>query len=64
MNLPNEPDEKRINLTHCVWCPLAMDGVCLAYRMELDDKVLKPKWCEYAALIMGKDDRDGSANSL
>jgi hypothetical protein len=44
-------EEKRIPLTHCIWCPMNIDGACVIYQIALENQVNKPDFCEYIALI-------------
>ena len=44
-------EEKRIPLTHCIWCPINIEGVCVIYQTALENQVQKPDFCEYVAII-------------
>lgn len=46
-------DERRIDLTNCVFCPFRDDDVCMAYQQALDDKAKKPGYCQYLAVVVG-----------
>jgi hypothetical protein len=55
---PPNDGEKRLDLTHCIWCPFNLEGVCVVYQMALETEVQKPTWCRYRAVIRDPDNID------
>jgi hypothetical protein len=49
-------DERRMNLTSCIFCPFRNDDICIAYQQVLEDNSKKPSYCRYKALIIGGDE--------
>ena len=48
-------DETRIEIFSCAFCPLAIDGICIPYQVEINPGEKKPEHCRYKALILGND---------
>jgi hypothetical protein len=52
-------EERRIEISMCLFCPLTLDGkVCLPYQAIIENPSRKPGHCQYKAIIVGTDHGD------